>query len=331
MLKRSPSLALRAALIFFAVCATIFIVVLGLIAVAGPGSAAGTLRSYWDEGVLVVLLWIAILALILTAVAVPLLTRAVKPIVVEAARIGGDDPQRRLDESKAPRELLPMVRGFNAALDRLSDELVRRKRFVADVAHELRTPLAILMLRVDAIGDDRAKDELRRGVQRLSDMVAQMLEVERLTLGKRDCSIVDLTALARDVVADMAPMAMAAGYEISLEAPDAAVPVEGDAGAIERAIVNLVGNAVAHGGGRGRIKVIVGAPASVDVSDEGPGVPAAVQPNLFEPFCRDRWDSDGCGLGLHLTREIMRAHGGEAVHVPGDSGARFRLAFPRAS
>ena len=327
MLKRAPSLALRAALTFFAVCTAIFAATLALVAVGGEGGMGATLRSYFEEGVLVVILWIALLALIVTAVAVPLLTRAVKPIVIEASRIDAANPDKRLDEREAPRELLPLVRGFNGALDRLSDELSRRQRFVADVAHELRTPLAILTLRVDAIADDEAKGELRRGMGRMSDMVAQMLAVERLSLGKQEWRPVDLTVLARQVVADMAPIVMAAGYEVSLEAPDSPVLVEGDLGAIERAIVNLVGNAVAHGGESGRIRVAVSEEKTVDVLDDGPGIPEEIRKNLFEPFCRARWDTDGCGLGLHLTREIMRMHGGDACLVEPSSGAHFRLQF----
>ncbi|MFL5237692.1 MAG: sensor histidine kinase, partial [Rhizomicrobium sp.] len=62
--------------------------------------------------------------------------------------------------------------------------------------------------------------------------------------------------------------------------------------------------------------------------DEGPGVPLSIRNTLFEPFCRGRWDRDGCGLGLHLTREIMRAHGGDVSLLPTASGAAFRLEFP---
>jgi signal transduction histidine kinase len=72
----------------------------------------------------------------------------------------------------------------------------------------------------------------------------------------------------------------------------------------------------------------VGADASVEVSDQGPGVSEAGRERVFDPFHRERWDRDGCGLGLHLVREIMRAHGGAAEIVPSLEGARFRLSFP---
>ena len=169
--------------------------------------------------------------------------------------------------------------------------------------------------------------ELRRGIDRLVHIVSQMLDVERLSLADRERSLVDLVAVARDVVADLAPTAIKCGYELSLEAPEAPVEVSGDSHAISRAITNLVANAVTHGGGTGQISVVVGADRTIDVIDEGPGVLPALRPRLFEPFSRGSQDTEGCGLGLHLTREIMRAHGGNVDLQPSQSGAKFRLSF----
>jgi signal transduction histidine kinase len=289
--------------------------------------SADSLGASWGEGVLVILTGIAVVGFAAMLIALPILSRALRPLAAEAASILPQDPARRLDEAKAPRELLSLVRGFNAALDRLAAELGRRKRFIADAAHELRTPLAVVALRVEALEDETDKKELRRGLGRLVHLVSQMLDVERLSLSGRERSSVDLAAIARDVVADLAPTAIKSGYDLSLDAPDAPVIVTGDEHAISRALTNLVGNSVAHGGGAGQIRVVVGADRSIDVIDEGPGVPAALQPRLFEPFARGSSDSEGCGLGLHLTREIMRAHGGEVTLAPGRRGATFRLSF----
>jgi signal transduction histidine kinase len=286
-----------------------------------------SLGARLGDSVLLILARAAVVAFVAMLIALPILSRALKPLAAEAASILPQEPERRLDERKAPRELLPLVRGFNAALSRLASELGRRKRFIADAAHELRTPLAVVALRVEALEDESAKGELRRGIQRLVHIVSQMLDVERLSLAGRERSPVDLVAVSRDVVADLAPTAIKAGYDLSLEAPDAPVTVNGDAHAISRAITNLVGNSIAHGGGSGQISVRVGADRTINVTDEGPGVPAALQPRLFEPFSRGGQNAEGCGLGLHLTREIMHAHGGEVRHVPGGGGATFRLSF----
>jgi len=302
-----------------------------LLAVGGvdPGTlgSGDSLGASWGEGILVILTGIAIVGFAAMLIALPILSRALRPLAAEAASILPRAPARRLDEDKAPRELLPLVRGFNAALDRLASELGRQRRFIADAAHELRTPLAVVALRVEALEDETDRKELRRGLGRLVHLVSQMLDLERLSLSSRERSHVDLAALARDVVADLAPTAIKSGYDLSLEAPDSQVIVTGDPHAISRALTNLVGNSVAHGGGGGQIRVVVGSDRIIDVTDEGPGVPAALQPRLFEPFSRGTSNAEGCGLGLHLTREIMRAHGGEVRVVPRQGGATFRLSF----
>jgi len=138
----------------------------------------------------------------------------------------------------------------------------------------------------------------------------------------------DLVALARTATADIAPLAYSAGYELAFTADAERVAVEGDPAAITRALTNLLSNAIAHAGGSGTIQVHVGADATVDVQDSGPGVPEEERERIFEPFHRVRWDRDGCGLGLHLVREIMRLHGGDVLLLPGPPpGACFRLQF----
>jgi signal transduction histidine kinase len=281
----------------------------------------------WGGPVLVIFTLVAVVGFAAMLIALPILSRALRPLAAEATAILPQEPAGRLDERKAPRELLPLVRGFNGALDRLASELGRRKRFIADAAHELRTPLAVVALRVEALEDERARHELRRGLERLTHIVTQMLDVERMSLSGRSRSRLDLVAVTRDVVADLAPTAIQSGYDLSLEAPDAAVIVDGEVHAISRAVTNLVGNAITHGGGAGSIRVIVRAGRTVDVSDEGPGVPATLEHRLFEPFARGSQNAEGCGLGLHLTREIMRAHGGEVRVVPGQRGSTFQLSF----
>ncbi|MGA9581713.1 MAG: HAMP domain-containing sensor histidine kinase [Allosphingosinicella sp.] len=291
----------------------------------GSGDSLG---ASWGEGVLAILIGIAVMGFAAMLIALPILSRALRPLAAEAASILPQEPERRIDEAKAPRELLPVVRGFNEALDRLAAELGRRKRFIADAAHELRTPLAVVALRVEALEDEKAKQELRRGLGRLVHLVSQMLDVERLSLSGRERSPVDLAAIARDVVADLAPTAIKWGYDLSLEAPDEPVEVVAEEQAIARALTNLLSNAIEHGGNRGQIVVTVSDRRTIDVADEGPGVPRSLEPRLFEPFSRGSSNGEGSGLGLHLTREIMRAHGGDVRLVPGRTGATFRLGFP---
>jgi signal transduction histidine kinase len=290
-------------------------------------SAAESMHLLLEPGVAAMLIVIAVISLLAMLVAAPFFVRALKPITQEAAAIGPQDPGRRLQEGRSPKELLPLVRGFNAALDRLEVELGRRKRFIADAAHELRTPLAVLSLRVESLEDEAGKEDLKRSLARLTHLVSQMLDLERLSLSSPAMASVDLVEVARDLVADLAPTAIGRGYDLALEAPDTPVLVTGEPHAISRALTNLITNAVVHGGGAGRIIVAVDPEGTIDVIDEGPGVAADLLPRLFEPFSRGDPSVEGCGLGLHLTREIMRAHGGDVWLVPSWQGAKFRLRF----
>ncbi|MBS0478744.1 MAG: HAMP domain-containing histidine kinase [Proteobacteria bacterium] len=289
-------------------------------------SLAEAVESLLNPGLVAMLGVIAGISLLAMVVAIPFFSRALRPITAEADAIGPRDPNRRLDQARAPKELLPLVRSFNAALERLEAELTRRKQFLADIAHELRTPLAVISLRVDSLPED-ARADLQRGVRGLTHLVSQMLDLERLSLSSERRSAIDLAAVAREVVADLAPMAIERGYELSLEAPDRPVIVIGDSHAIARAVSNIIHNALVHGNGAGQVITTVGVDRTIDVIDEGPGVPASLTSRLFEPFSRGS-TGDGCGLGLHITREIMRSHGGEIRLLPGKRGAVFRLTFP---
>ncbi len=270
----------------------------------------------------------AILSLLGALIAVPLVLRSVGPTVRAAIALDPANPAQRLPDQHVVKELLPMVRAFNGALERLEAGFERRRRFIADVAHELRTPLAILTMHVDVLPAGSSKTNLQRTVFRLGQMVGQMLDAERLALADRRRSQVDLVATSKAAVAEIAPLAVQSGYEIEFNAQAAQVVVDADAHAVLRALLNLLGNAIAHGGNAGTIRVCVSSKGSIEVADDGPGVSPDAQDRIFEPFHRERWDKDGCGLGLHLVREIMRSHGGEVRLQGSGVGARFRLEFP---
>lgn len=260
---------------------------------------------------------------------VPFVLRAVRPLARAVESVGPDVLELRLPEQRTPAELLPIVRAFNAALDRLADAAARQRRFIANVSHELRTPVAVLTLQAEALPDSEAKAQLRQGLHHLSELIGQLIDVERMAAGGGQIEAVDVVQLARAAVADITPLAIDAGYDVGFDSAAPSVMIQGDRWALSRAIANLLANAIAHGGRSGTIQASVLADGAIEIADEGPGVSPDARERIFEPFCRERTDRDGSGLGLHLVREVAHAHGGDVVLLDGaGSGTRFRLTLP---
>lgn len=311
-------------------------------------SAAGPVQILTGSGGQMPSTWIAQAALeafatfVVPAIALmTLATVLVTPLVVrralaglsgaaaQAARIDVDDRDARLPTAEVPREVLPLVQAVNAALDRLDQGYERRQRFLVDAAHELRTPIAILQTRLEGLGPSADKTRLLADLARLSTLAEQVLDLQRVSQGTDRFAPLDLVALARNCVADLAPLAIAAGFDLAFETGAATSRVMGDASALERVLVNLVQNAITHAGTRGHILVRVDENGVMDVLDDGPGIPAELRAHVFEPFQTLRPRGTGAGLGLHLVGEIVRRHRGtvKVEDAPG-GGARFRVALP---
>ena len=247
----------------------------------------------------------------------------------DAARIDVESRGVRLPLDDVPAEAAPLVDAVNAALARIDEGYARQQRFLLDAAHELRTPIAILQARLEALPADAQRASLLEDVARLATLAEQMLDAQRLRHDTRFAPL-ELTDLARRVVADLAPLAIAAGYELALEdLSSSPIAIEGDRASLERALANLVQNAIQHGGRRGTIMLRVRAPRRLEVADQGSGIPAAECERIFEPFHRLRPQSGGTGLGLHLVHEIVQRHGARiAVRDEPGGGACFRIDFP---
>lgn len=276
--------------------------------------------------VLPIMLVMALGALIATPLVVSRSLMGIDRAAAEADAIEADDGGGRLSTANLPREVLPLVNAVNRTLGRRDEGVARQQRFLAGAAHELRTPIAILSTRVGALPDGDARSQLLEDTARLTILTEQMLDLQRLSQGRTARTAVHLGELARKVALDMSPLVFAAGYTMHF-ASDRAGVVTGDATSLQRALMNIVQNAVDHGGRRGEIRLEAG-PAWLEVSDEGPGIPREVAERVFEPFYKHHQNGRGAGLGLHLVRDIMRLHGGDVTIRHRERGVAFRLAFP---
>jgi signal transduction histidine kinase len=233
---------------------------------------------------------------------------------IDARRAGS-----RLPVEDVPKEVVPLIVAFNSILERLEEQFQARQRFLIDAAHELRTPIAIMQTRIEGISDGQERRRLMDAVARLGATAEQLLDFERNDQVNDLHETVDLVDIARTVVADLAPLAIAAGYEISFESEVDTFERKGSPSALPRAISNLVRNAIDHGGNSGMISVSITAEGQVVVADQGKGIPADQQELVFEPFYRVTPRSKGAGLGLSLVKQIVANHRGR-VTIDSDAG-----------
>jgi signal transduction histidine kinase len=257
--------------------------------------------------------------------------RGVGEVAAEADRIDVAERGIRLSSAHVPEELHSLVGAVNAALQRLDDGMERRQRFLADAAHELRTPIAILQTRIELLPEGPERSRLMLDVARLANLANQLLDLERLDADLSVFEPLNLVDLAAQVTADIAPLAIAAGDEIIFDSEADKVMVRGEAASLSRALINLIQNAVVHGGKNATISVEVGREGILRVADSGPGIAEEHRQSIFEPFNRIVPLDQGAGLGLSLVQDIVRRHNGK-VRV-GDSpegGALFEILLPLA-
>jgi signal transduction histidine kinase len=256
-----------------------------------------------------------------------------RAIAQEAARIDLDTLNQRLSGATAPTEILPLVEAMNDALTRLDADAARLRRFTANAAHELRTPVAILIARLDAPRTESFVANLQRDAYRIRNVVEQLLATVRSpAFAGAAHKSEDLVALAKNVVADATLLAIQHGRQIELQAPEAAVPVVAARGAIESVLSNLLDNALRAEPEGGAVIVVVKESGVVAVVDHGPGVAADDRDLIFEPFWRKRDAQPGVGLGLAIARELMTRQGGRIfIEETMGGGATFVLAFRPAA
>ena len=303
--------------------------------ITGGGPAIGFkafFTTFGDSLFLGLLSLLTLVSFLVIPVVVTRQLQGVAHVAAEADKIDVDQRGIRLSSAHVPEELHSLVGAVNAALQRLDNGMERRQRFLADAAHELRTPIAILQTRIELLPDDNQRSRLLLDVARLANLANQLLDLQRLDADLTVFQPVNLVDLAAQVTADMAPLAIAAGDEISFDAEVESVTVAGDAASLSRALVNLIQNAVAHGGSKTAIRVGVGRDGSLRVADTGPGIAEEHRQTIFEPFNRIVPLDQGAGLGLNLVRDIVARHHGRITvgDAPG-GGALFEISLPIAS
>ncbi|QRY65117.1 HAMP domain-containing histidine kinase (plasmid) [Ensifer sp. PDNC004] len=278
------------------------------------------------------LLLLAFATVVVTPIVVRRMLSGLSHAAAHAAHIEYDQRGIQMPVTGVPNEFLPLVTAVNDALTRLDDGYTRHKRFLAQAAHELRTPVAILGARIASLPPGPDKTRLNEDVTRLSILAGQLLDLERLDAENDDFRPVDLAALAERVIVALAPLGFGAGYEMSFEADQRPVMISGDEASLERALTNLVQNAIDHGGRRGTITVKVDPLGAIDVCDDGDGIPRSEADRIFEPFQRLRKDGKGAGLGLNLVQKIVHLHGGYVdVARSASGGACMRIVLPLAA
>ncbi|HEX6643278.1 MAG TPA: ATP-binding protein [Gemmatimonadales bacterium] len=274
--------------------------------------------------------------------------RPTTEITAHAERIRAGTLSERITAHADVQEFGRLVTVLNDMLDRIERAFEGQRRFTADASHELRAPLNVLQGEIDvALRRERSADEYRDVLARCREEVARMAGLVRdlLALARSDAGVLaaqrgalDLTALANRVAERYRPLASA--REVGIVATGGTAPAHGDAALLERAIENLVVNAIRHSPRGGTVTVEVepsrdGAHV-LRVRDEGPGIPAGQAEALFTRFFRGdpsrrRGDGslqEGAGLGLPIARAAAEAHGGTLRFAGNAPGAVFELRVP---
>lgn len=269
--------------------------------------------------------------------------QALRPLSVIGERVAQADLNHLepVDTGTAPEELRPFLESVNRMMVRLSGLIDTERSFIANAAHELRSPLTALQLQVENLihaprdNIDEQLEELRRGIRRTGTLITRLLELARAEIGTpRAPDNVAVAAVVSDVVTDLLPFAIDRGVDLGVERLDD-VRLAATETDLRMLIKNLADNAIRYGGRGGRVDLSVrreGTDVVIEVADTGPGIPEASRTRVFERFYRGgATDEEGSGLGLAIVKTIAGNLGGRVDltgRVDGRSGLVARVALP---
>lgn len=281
-----------------------------------------------------VVLPVVVLMVPVTVLGLRVIRQAFIPLENAAISIGavkGHERGFRIDTSQMPEEALPFTGAVNDLLTRLDEAAKRQEAFAADVAHELRTPLALLSLELDRL--DQADAPRLKGdvaaMRRLIDQLMLLAQIDAAASAQIALEEVRLVEVARDVVSLVAPTILSESKMIALDIDGEAWITRGRKEAIAAALRNLIENAVRVTPTGGTIQVFVGPGAIMGVRDEGPGLDQERLRKLVGRHKRaDHASKDGAGLGLAIVDRIMAAHEGSLLSDP--DKRELVLKFPDA-
>ncbi|TCM22106.1 signal transduction histidine kinase [Novosphingobium sp. PhB165] len=246
----------------------------------------------------------------------------------QADLIGLTRLDARIDEARLPSEATPLVHATNRAIARLEAGYHEQGEFVGNVAHELRTPLALLSLHTEQLPGSPQRDQLQADIEKANHVVRQLMELAAIDRLHPECRPVDSIEVARRVVESMVSIVYNARHSISLEMPDERPPpVQAVSELLEIALTNLIDNAVRHTPEGCIIWVVVEANGCLVVEDDGPGIDFDDNETGRRRFRRGGTArTDSAGLGLSIVERIMTVCGGalEVERAP-NGGARIRL------
>jgi two-component system sensor histidine kinase TctE len=279
------------------------------------------------------------------------LSRGLSPLAQLQERIRARPPDdlSPIDSRQVPEEISPLVGSLNDMLARLAHTIDAQKRFIADAAHQMKTPLAgmrmqseLALRQVDPEEIHRSLEQLAKSSESATRLVNQLLALARAENQPHAglaLDPLDLSLLARAVVQDWVPASFAHEIDLGYEDPDGPLEILGDGMMLRELLSNLIDNALRYTPAGGSVTVRVRSDAGqalLEVEDTGPGIAPGERPRVFERFYRILGSSaSGSGLGLAIVREIARQHGAEIeiFNNPRSThkkypGSLFRLTFP---